>query len=103
MESDQIILFGLLTLSLSVALATDQSSLQDFCVADQNSRGTTTFFVFVFVLLFLFLFNIMGEGRRVTLSFIVKFLFFVIAVGAKTCSERPIKIAFEATLPCLSR
>lgn len=62
MESDRIILFGLLALSLPVALATDQSSLQDFCVADQNSRGTTTFFVFL-LFVFLFLFN-MGEGRR---------------------------------------
>jgi hypothetical protein len=39
----RIILFGLLALSLSIALATDQSALQDFCVADQYSQGTTTY------------------------------------------------------------
>ena len=83
MDSDPIILFGFLTLSLSVALATDQSSLQDFCVADQNSRGMTTIFFFC---LFFFCFCSIwekGEGKRVTLSFIVTFLFFVIASWCK--------------------
>lgn len=41
-----IILFELLlALSISVALATDHSPLQDFCVADAKSQGMTILFV----------------------------------------------------------
>lgn len=37
-----VILFGLLTLSVPIALATDPNPLQDFCVADPKSQGMKT-------------------------------------------------------------
>jgi hypothetical protein len=43
----RIILFELLAFFLSVALATDNSPLQDFCVADLKSQGMTILCVMV--------------------------------------------------------
>ena len=36
----KIVLLGLLALTGSLALASDHSSLQDFCVAGPNAQGT---------------------------------------------------------------
>ncbi|KAI3679309.1 hypothetical protein L2E82_51441 [Cichorium intybus] len=36
--TSRLLIFGLLVVSCSLALASDPSPLQDFCVADQNSR-----------------------------------------------------------------
>ena len=43
-----MVLVGVFALSFCVAMAADQSALQDFCVAESNSQGMYECFFFFF-------------------------------------------------------